>query len=78
MALSDSSQTNQNPNLIPCPDCGHLIAKTFANSCPNCGSTRHVAKKVVSYTCTLYIVALAVGLGITLVCCYYMGKDLVW
>ena len=29
-------QQRENPNLMPCMDCGHLISKK-AVSCPNCG-----------------------------------------
>ena len=35
----------QNPNLIPCPDCGHLISKKNPAACPNCGSVKQWKKE---------------------------------
>ena len=40
VVLSRNKNTGQydhdNPNLIPCPDCGHFISRK-ARSCPQCG-----------------------------------------
>ncbi len=34
----DRDQCANNPNLFPCPDCGHYVSR-LAPSCPQCGRT---------------------------------------